>query len=136
MAGDILSNLHSVPDFCNHTDTFLGQLSDGDKKSLQPDLLITFGKSLVSKNLKLFLRKYSPREHWHIQATGETADTFQSLTRTIPVTPSYFFGSLQKASILYPSSKTFKDGWVPPRRKQMSGSNRFFKKRIVENLAW
>jgi 2-succinyl-5-enolpyruvyl-6-hydroxy-3-cyclohexene-1-carboxylate synthase len=93
-AGDILSNAHSLPFFCSHTDTFLGQLPETKKKELQPELLITFGKSLISKNLKLFLRQYKPKQHWHLQENGETADTFQSLTRTIAISPTDFFGQI------------------------------------------
>ncbi|HWA34695.1 MAG TPA: 2-succinyl-5-enolpyruvyl-6-hydroxy-3-cyclohexene-1-carboxylic-acid synthase, partial [Cyclobacteriaceae bacterium] len=80
VAGDILSNLHGLPDFCRHADTFLGQLQPAHKKSLTPDLLITVGKSLIAKNLKLFLRNNKPVAHWHI-GVGSSADTFQSLTK-------------------------------------------------------
>lgn len=95
LVGDILSNFHSLPFFCRHADAFLGQMPKPLKQSLQPDLLITFGKSLVAKNIKLFLRGSSKVEHWHIQSHLETADTFQSLTRIIQVTPEYFFSQLQ-----------------------------------------
>jgi 2-succinyl-5-enolpyruvyl-6-hydroxy-3-cyclohexene-1-carboxylate synthase len=77
---DIISNLHAVQMAICHSDLFLGQASDDLKKSLRPDLLITFGKSLISKNLKLFLRKYSPKAHWHVQPNGIVADTFKNLT--------------------------------------------------------
>lgn len=95
IVGDILSNLHGVQGFIRRSDAFLGQMPEKLKQSLKPDLLITFGQSLVAKNLKLFLRKYKPREHWHIQPAGDAADTFQSLTRLIPVDPSYFFSELK-----------------------------------------
>ncbi len=94
-AGDILSNHHGLPFFCSHSDTFLGQLGDEEKSHLQPDLLITYGKSLVAKNLKLFLRKYAPRQHWHIHAAGQVADTFQHLSHHIQMHPSDFFQHLQ-----------------------------------------
>jgi 2-succinyl-5-enolpyruvyl-6-hydroxy-3-cyclohexene-1-carboxylate synthase len=129
IAGDILSNLHTLPDFCSHTDTFLAQLPETEKKSLQPDLLITFGKSLLSKNLKLFLRKYAPREHWHIQTTGDAPDTFQSLTRIIPVTPAYFFKTLSKVSTPSGSSTSFKDGWRNAEKQTKEKITAFFQKK-------
>jgi 2-succinyl-5-enolpyruvyl-6-hydroxy-3-cyclohexene-1-carboxylate synthase len=110
VVGDILSNAHALPFFCSHTDTFLGQLPESDKKTLQPDLLITFGKSLVSKNLKIFLREFKPKQHWHVQEHGEVADTFQTLTRTIAVSPAGFFNQL----IELPASNTgatYNQGW-------------------------
>jgi len=49
------------------------------------------GRSVISKNLKLFLRKYQPIQHWHIQPAGEVGDTFQSLTKIIRCSlPSFF----------------------------------------------
>lgn len=94
MAGDILSNLHGLSFFCRSTDAFLGQLSTQQKESLQPDLLITFGQSIIAKNLKLFLRAFPAKQHWHLQAQGQSADTFQQLTRIIPVEASNFFSGL------------------------------------------
>lgn len=79
--GDIISNLHGADNVMRHADVFLGQATEEIKKTLVPDLLITFGKSVISKNVKLFLRKYKPKAHWHIQAAGTPADTFQSITR-------------------------------------------------------
>ncbi|NOT73820.1 MAG: 2-succinyl-5-enolpyruvyl-6-hydroxy-3-cyclohexene-1-carboxylic-acid synthase [Cyclobacteriaceae bacterium] len=99
IVGDILSNLHPLPFFCGHTDTFLAALSEDEKKQIQPDVLITFGKSLISKNLKLFLRKFQPKQHWHIQESGDVADTFQCLTRIIPLSPISFFNSLTKMNV-------------------------------------
>jgi len=95
VVGDIISNLNSIEQVVGHSDVFLGQAPEGVKKSLRPELLITFGKSVISKNLKLFLRKFSPKAHWHIQPTGAVADPFQSITRIVNTTPANFFDSLQ-----------------------------------------
>ncbi len=86
---DIISN-HRFEGSIQHHDLFL----NGQQESLRPELLISFGNSVISKSLKLFLRNYKPQAHWHIQESGAVADTFQSLTRHIPVTPEYFFGFL------------------------------------------
>ncbi|MCH6236700.1 2-succinyl-5-enolpyruvyl-6-hydroxy-3-cyclohexene-1-carboxylic-acid synthase [Cognataquiflexum rubidum] len=76
---DTISNLqadHTI----NHHDHFVG--NEHFFEELRPDLTLTFGKSIISKNLKLFLRK-SKAAHWHVQSAGYVPDTFQSLTRTI-----------------------------------------------------
>jgi 2-succinyl-5-enolpyruvyl-6-hydroxy-3-cyclohexene-1-carboxylate synthase len=91
ITGDIITNLHPIEKLVRHADVFLGQAPVGVKKSLQPDLLITFGKSVISKNLKLFLRQHVPKAHWHIQPAGMVSDPFQTLTRTIHSTPVSFF---------------------------------------------
>mgnify|MGYP003575196585 FL=1 len=93
--GDIISNLHPLDKLVRHADLFLGQCPEEILKTLRPDLLITFGQSTISKNLKLFLRKYSPAAHWHIQSAGDIADTFQSITKVFHTTPVLFFDFLR-----------------------------------------
>ncbi|MTI22790.1 2-succinyl-5-enolpyruvyl-6-hydroxy-3-cyclohexene-1-carboxylic-acid synthase [Fulvivirga sp. RKSG066] len=92
--GDILSNLHQVDEVIAHSDVFLGQGKKGLAESLQPNLIVTFGKSTISKNLKLFLRNHPAVEHWHIQPAGSAADTFKSLTEVLHTTPEIFFSKL------------------------------------------
>lgn len=94
IAGDVISNIHGLQQVVRHTDLFLGQASEEIKKSLRPDLLITFGKSVISKNLKIFLRKFSPKAHWHIQEAGPVADTFKTVTDIFNATPEAFFSFL------------------------------------------
>jgi 2-succinyl-5-enolpyruvyl-6-hydroxy-3-cyclohexene-1-carboxylate synthase len=91
LVGDITSNIHALEKSIRHADLFLGQTSPDVRKSLQPDLLITYGKSVLSKNLKQFLRKHAPVAHWHIQADGMVADPFQSVTNVFSTTPLAFF---------------------------------------------
>lgn len=94
LVGDIICNLHGCDSLIRHADVFLGQASDEVKKSLRPDLLVTFGKSVLSKQTKQFLRKYKPNAHWHIQIAGNVPDTFQSLTKTISTSPEEFFNCI------------------------------------------
>ncbi|HEY0741899.1 MAG TPA: 2-succinyl-5-enolpyruvyl-6-hydroxy-3-cyclohexene-1-carboxylic-acid synthase [Chryseosolibacter sp.] len=91
---DIISNFQGIEKSLKHSDLFLGQASEAVKKSLTPDLLITFGQSMISKNTKLFLRKYSPKAHWHIQPGGVVTDPFKNVTRVIRTTPEQFFDTL------------------------------------------
>lgn len=91
VVGDIISNLHPLDHVIRHADVFLGQASDEVKKTLRPGLLITYGKSVISKNLKLFLRRHSVMEHWHIQVAGDVADTYQGITHVIQAKPAAVF---------------------------------------------
>jgi 2-succinyl-5-enolpyruvyl-6-hydroxy-3-cyclohexene-1-carboxylate synthase len=95
IVGDITANLNSLDMSILHTDVFLAHAPEDVKKSLRPDLLITFGKSVLSKSLKLYLRKHSPKAHWHIQSAGLVADSFQSITKIINTTPTAFFEAIQ-----------------------------------------
>jgi 2-succinyl-5-enolpyruvyl-6-hydroxy-3-cyclohexene-1-carboxylate synthase len=96
IVGDVISNFHSAENTIRLADSILGQCTASVKKSLQPELVITFGKSVISKNVKLFLRESAPKEHWHIQPTGIARDPFQSLTKVIRTTSGNFFESLQE----------------------------------------
>ncbi len=91
LIGEAISNMHRVASTIRYADSFLARDGDALRKTLQPDLLITFGKSIVSKNVKLFLRLHKPTQHWHVQEAGQVADTFQSVTRIIRITPQRFF---------------------------------------------
>lgn len=95
---DIISNLHGLPNSVTHADALLGQCKNDVKKVLKPELLITFGNSVISKNLKLFLREFKPQHHWHIQQDGNAADTFKSVTQVISLSPSKFFSQLSSIS--------------------------------------
>ncbi|AGA78592.1 2-succinyl-5-enolpyruvyl-6-hydroxy-3-cyclohexene-1-carboxylic-acid synthase [Echinicola vietnamensis] len=78
---DTISNMQS-----SNTITFHDQLLPVvDHGAFSPDLIISFGKSIISKPLKNFLRS-SGAEHWHIQPAGYSPDTYQGLAKIIPST--------------------------------------------------
>lgn len=93
--GGALSNIHPIPEVIKSHDVFIDAIDDKNARELQPDLLITFGKTVLSKGLKKYLRTHKPKAHWHVQQDGMVADTFQSLTRIIPVTPTVFLNSIK-----------------------------------------
>jgi len=93
IAADITANLHQADGVLHHADVALPD------ETLVPDLLITLGGPITSKHLKLFLRKYQPQTHWHIDPLGQYHDTYQSLTRIIPVKPTYFFNALARHAL-------------------------------------
>lgn len=112
VVSDIISNLHTVKNSIQHQDVFL--MNRESLEELRPELLITFGKSVISKNLKKFLREYPAIEHWHIQPAGIAADTFQSLTKIIPLNPSYFFRKVLEKQTRFAESyrqSFFVDNW-------------------------
>ena len=91
--GDVISNVTNA-NFIHHHDTFLLGMSAPEAQQFCPELLITVGKSFISKALKLFLRNNKPIEHWHIEINDETIDPFQTLTKKLNVSPTYFFKKL------------------------------------------
>jgi 2-succinyl-5-enolpyruvyl-6-hydroxy-3-cyclohexene-1-carboxylate synthase len=130
LCGDVISNLHALPQTIRYSDSFLAHCTDEIKESLKPELLITFGRSVISKNLKLFLRKYKPTQHWHLQPGGEVADTFQSLTRIYRCNPEFFFNQLSDLPIdtdfEEQKRKNFKKLWEVEENRIQRGIGNFF----------
>jgi 2-succinyl-5-enolpyruvyl-6-hydroxy-3-cyclohexene-1-carboxylate synthase len=89
----------------------------GDEKlhaQLAPELVITFGKSLISKTLKQFLRKQKI-SHWHIQPDGHAKDTYQQLTRVLACSPMGFFSWLSQN--LSTQESDFAQAWMSLEKK-------------------
>jgi 2-succinyl-5-enolpyruvyl-6-hydroxy-3-cyclohexene-1-carboxylate synthase len=89
---DTISNLQSQHTINLH-DHWLG--NETFYPRLTPDLIISFGKSVISKSLKQFLRK-SESSHWHIQPDGQAKDTYQHLTRILACSSPQFLNWLSK----------------------------------------
>lgn len=114
-----ISNLHCANSVQN-IDIILS--GEKDLEKLAPDLLITFGKSILSKSLKNFLRTHKPGYHWHIDPSGEGADTFQALTHIIPVEPVSFFRTFKGAI----KDETWLNTWIEMDKKGNGFLNTFF----------
>lgn len=61
-------------------------------KITPPDLLITLGNSLISKNLKLFLRSNHSKTHWHTKDTDRINDIGQQLSQVVEAKPEQVLG--------------------------------------------
>jgi len=90
-----LSNLRDEQ-FCSSVDLLMPAILNDGIERFQPELLISFGGTLVSKSIKQFLRKYKPLQHWHVSLPGEHFDTYQSLTKVVPMDAADFFDVLQE----------------------------------------
>lgn len=86
VVADTLSNLQGKGTITLH-DHWL--VREEFHTALAPDLVISFGKSIISKSLKLFLRKQD-LQHWHIQPDGQAKDTYAGLTRILGSEPFAF----------------------------------------------
>ena len=92
-----LSN-QTVPGYAiRNFDVALTAMTEEQQEAFTPDLLITYGGHIVSKQLKKYLRKHPPKAHWHVSANGEIADLFGCLTTVIEMDPFEF---LEKIAFL------------------------------------
>jgi len=127
VVGDIISNLHPIPNAIKYCDTFLPAIDDDTKATLRPDLLITIGQSVISKNLKLFLRSFKPDVHWHVdEIAQEIVDPFQSITLQIQTSPESFFATLASTLQVSEDRKQYFQRWLDLDRKALSTIHSFF----------
>lgn len=134
--GDTISNL-GFEAISKH-DIYLNPIDE----KLCPELLITFGKSFISKGLKTYLRNNKAIEHWHLQLGEHLIDTFQSLTKIISMNPLEFFSKIYE-DLDYEKFRTgeeerdesYKNNWIGEERKATIYIERFFEKVIhTENF--
>ncbi len=83
--------------FISTIDGYFESLSENEKKELQPEILVTLGGPVTTKKFKAYLRKFKPNQHWHISISASHIDTYQSLTKVLPVNEAEFFSLLVKS---------------------------------------
>lgn len=76
--------------FIHKIDQLIFPLDNEGFEELKPEILLTFGGMIVSKKIKQFLRKFRPKEHWHVDAHG-AMDTYLSLTHHFGISAQLFF---------------------------------------------
>ncbi len=91
------SNLHH-PNFFPSIDSIIFPIEKSERRDtlfnmLRPDVLLTFGGLVVSKKIKVFLRKYQPGHHWHI-SENRAYDTYFSLSEHFKTTANNFLNVL------------------------------------------
>ncbi len=90
--GDHISNLQPKESFiCNH-DLFLN--SKLAEQLPKPDLLISLGRSILSKALKKYLRNQEKLVHWQV-GFYDAHDTYSKLQKTIQVPELRFIQGVQ-----------------------------------------
>lgn len=110
------SNLHHKS-FFPSIDQIIAPLSEEEQKALQPDILLTFGGLIVSKKIKALLRKFKPKEHWHIDEK-KANDTFFCLTKHIELSPQAFFETFLPNLTHYKKSD-YKDFWANIKKERL-----------------
>lgn len=121
VACDIIANLNGEPEpFIYKHDLFINGSPSGMPPYLYPDLVISFGNSILAKNLKILLRHARPANHWHIQDAVKAPDTFQSLSRILRIDPGNFFGKMVSQFGKNNINQSFAAEWIK-KDKQTAG---------------
>lgn len=125
------SNLHNTK-FVYDIDNLIFNLSEEEFEALQPDVLLTFGGLIVSKKIKKFLRKYQPKEHWHVDEII-AFDTYFSLTKHIKTDSCTFFQSF-KLNINRDTRSNYQSKWTLYREHTIKKHQEFLAKAPYSDL--
>ncbi|WP_296316661.1 2-succinyl-5-enolpyruvyl-6-hydroxy-3-cyclohexene-1-carboxylate synthase [Winogradskyella sp. UBA3174] len=109
------SNLHHQ-DFLPGIDKIIAPLNEEDLNDLKPDILLTFGGLIVSKKIKVFLRNFQPKQHWHIDL-HRANDTFFCLSKHFKLTPNTFFSAFLP-QVTHHAKSVYKTTWLAVRQKR------------------
>ena len=116
-------------------DRLISTIKENEEKDFRPEILVTIGGAIVSKKIKLLLARMQPTEHWHIDAAGIEMDTYQSLTQTIPITPTRFFQQLiDGIGFLEKKEKNFQAIWNERNKLTQTNHLNFLKETKYSDL--
>lgn len=125
---ETISNI-SVNGAINAIDRTLTQIKDEERGDYAPQLLITFGGSLISKMIKNYIRTHKPAEHIHICESNRTIDTFSALTWQPNISPAMFFSSISNE--VKGNDSSYKNIW---QQKAKSAAEK--KSQYVASVGW
>ncbi len=109
---ETLANLHS-PLFISRIDATLVRLSERQRESLAPDVVITVGGALVSRHVKEWLRsRPASMQHWHVGVSHTTIDCFKHLTLKIELPGATFMRQLASAMQPYKAPSGYAAEWA------------------------
>ncbi len=104
-------------------------ITNNEIERFKPDLLITFGGSVVSKAAKIFLRTNNPLFHFDIDVNPTKIDTYNCLTELFNIDTihvfNFIFKNLEKKNSLY------KELWEQKNKKVIATGNK-----LLSNIAW
>ncbi|WP_375583105.1 2-succinyl-5-enolpyruvyl-6-hydroxy-3-cyclohexene-1-carboxylic-acid synthase [Cyclobacterium xiamenense] len=116
---DTICNMSQEGSVAYH-DFFIGD--PARQQEMAPDLVISFGKSILSKALKQFLRKH-PAAHWHIQPEGPVSDPYKNLSQIIRLQPETFLPFFLAAA--NPVDPLFEKRWMQTNEAVRNHLHRF-----------
>lgn len=87
-------------------------------ETFAPDLLISFGGPLISRQVKTFLRNHPPQAHWAIDNSEFPADTFKCLTTQINLEANDFFKQLAEVLSCVKKKGAVTSGYASQWRQQ------------------
>jgi 2-succinyl-5-enolpyruvyl-6-hydroxy-3-cyclohexene-1-carboxylate synthase len=123
---DIISNQSGITNSLITQDLMIGKWDQETAMKFKPDVLITFGKSLISKNLKIFLRNHKPQIYYHIAERIKVPNPFKFSQRLVYGRPKAFFSRLvNELPGAKPVSADWKNAWLTRQNKAIQSTREF-----------
>lgn len=120
---EVTSNIYH-PNFIASIDTLITPFENQDFDNFKPEILLTLGGMVVSKRVKAFLRKFAPKEHWHIDSL-RAYDTYGHLTQWIKQKPNDFL--LEFNQKIEPKKSSYQSEILGIQKKRLEKGRLFFK---------
>lgn len=127
---ETISNLH-LKGHLSAVDVVLSTLTQEQKEQLRPDIVISLGGALVSRQIKEYLRSYAPSEHWSLGHQHTTVDCFNSLTLRIEADPGRFLSMFGKCLVKESPKSHYNSMWEECRRKALQSQAHY-----ISNAPW
>ncbi len=80
LLSESISNI-SVSQNIYNIDAVIDTIKQEEVEAFIPDIVVTIGGQIISKKIRMLLRQYKPKKHWHISKTGEKWNTFLVLDK-------------------------------------------------------
>lgn len=121
------SNISVSPSVSN-IDATLSVIGDEELAEMAPELVITFGGSIVSRKIKKYLRSVDSLEHWHIGYNPNSIDCFMAMTHRIECSPQVFFKMMSRRlpSSVHGNHK-FASDWIHKSAEARQKSHNYLK---------
>lgn len=127
---ETVSNLRNEK-FIPTIDRTLQAVPYNHRDEYSPDLLITFGGALVSRMLKMFLRKFPASTQLRIGAEINLIDTMQHLTDVVCAEPEDFFAGLLESVDGKTSQSDYATKWKEAERLAAERHETY-----LDNIGW
>lgn len=129
------SNLHH-PNFFPSIDSIIFPVEKAADtndlfKLLQPDILLTFGGLIVSKKVKAFLRKYRPKQHWHVHEY-KAYDTYLALSEHFKTDANTFLSGLLSGT--KPIKSEYRTFWDTYKSKYIKRRKQYLEKIVFSDF--
>ena len=121
---ETISNLH-LKGQPSAIDVILSTLGDELKEEMRPDLVISLGGAIVSRQIKEYLRSFSPEEHWALGHQHTTVDCFNSLTLRVEADPGRFLSMLGKFMGKQRPQSGYAQQWLSLRKQALETQAQF-----------